>query len=504
VRFYDAVLRLGSSNVLVAAANLARDLAVAAALGATLITDGYFLAISIPIFLITVTTGAFRSAAVPLLETARTFSDAQFSQELRGAVRPQLVYGLAVGALFAAAAWAWLAFSPTAMLTTFQRELLTATILVVPMYFCTYVVELLQGPLQVLGWFLLPNLLRTLLPLGIAGAVFFFGADSIHEIAVFGTAGAALAMLALCLLTGYHGRLYLRHGASPQSKAAGTFWKSYFALIAATSVSCANPLVDQWIASLAGSGGASLLGYANRLIVGVAGLAGASLAPVLLVRYSRSLATGDTQSARALYMLFWRVMPWIAGTVAILVWLSSPTLIPLIYERGSFGEQETYALTTLVNVYAAQLPMYWACIAAYTLIWAISKNHIFIVIAIPLFVINAVLDIALLKIYGLYAMPVATLATYAISLLSMNWYLKQQLMSGTSWRDLGTTALSLALALAIGYIISSRQLAPTWSDPASWLPGLVIVAGFGSLTGVIAVRSLRAYRGDAQLARDLD
>ena len=62
-----AVATLFASNLVVTLCNLLRDVAVAASLGASHAADYFFLAISIPVLIISVAGGSYRSVVVPFL-----------------------------------------------------------------------------------------------------------------------------------------------------------------------------------------------------------------------------------------------------------------------------------------------------------------------------------------------------------------------------------------------------------------------------------------------------
>src|SRR5437879_887352 len=82
-----SIIRAGTAvvagNCVVQLANLGRDVAVAAAFGSNLSVDCFFLATMIPIFLMTVGTGAYRTAIVPIFER---LTQSQGSNALRSVV----------------------------------------------------------------------------------------------------------------------------------------------------------------------------------------------------------------------------------------------------------------------------------------------------------------------------------------------------------------------------------------------------------------------------------
>ena len=95
-----SVLRAGLvvtvGNVLVNISNLGRDMAIAMSFGNSMEVDSFFLATMVPIFLLTIGTGAFRNTIVPLLER-RAYS--RGADSTKGIVGRLMANNLAIAVL---------------------------------------------------------------------------------------------------------------------------------------------------------------------------------------------------------------------------------------------------------------------------------------------------------------------------------------------------------------------------------------------------------------------
>ena len=236
-RHEAAFIKLLGGNLLVTLANLLRDVAIAIAFGASVATDNFFLAISIPIFLLTVASGAWRSVVVPLLARIAQQQQASFTsvaRRLTGASTAGVALVALALALLAAAFYLFAPAAPTPQGVINVPGLAT---LILPMYFLAAFTELGQGPLQVRHRLFVPNLVRAGMPAGLILSAWLFG-DQLGVLALVpgGTLGALAGAAFIALLMAREGMLpswtTTPLPVDVRSALVGNFW----ALVTATSI----------------------------------------------------------------------------------------------------------------------------------------------------------------------------------------------------------------------------------------------------------------------------
>lgn len=494
MRLRSALLSLVSGNAFVTAANLLRDVTLAEAFGAALEADVIFLAISIPVFIVMVSSGAFRSVCVPALERAQAAGADVLRAYGQRFVRVCITYTLLVAVALIALGLClrWLELP---VVSAGTRELFALLfIAIVPMYAFTALIELVQGPLQVTGHFFVPSMLRLGLPLGMIAGVLILPEASVYGIAVGGACGA---LLGLMLSAGLLWRDGLLPGASTQpfpQDVRRAALRGFQALSIATLITYANPLVDQWVAGFAGHGAASKLGYASRLAVGVAGLLAAAMSQVLLIHFSRLVSAGNTRGIDATYRLLIRVTPWLGCAVTLAVWLSSDLVVSLLYERGEFAAGDAQVVAGLLDTYALQFPIYWTSIAAFTLIWALSLNHLFIRIGVVLFVLNLCADVALLNTFGLAGIPVSTSLVYLVSAMLLNLGLRSAGALRMPLREWQHVLYPIILLALCGFAIRRFDVSVDLQRSGlELLWALGMAAAFAGIAGIVAWRAVREH-----------
>lgn len=495
MRLRQAFLSLVSGNVLVTAANLLRDISLAATFGAALDSDVLFLAISIPVFILTVGSNGFRSVVVPALSRIRTRSAAQFREASTRFVRiASSATGVVAAVLLVIAAASYFVAVPG--IPAESRRLFALFLLaIVPMYAGNALVELLQGPLQVTGRFLLPSLLRLGLPLGIIIGVLALPDLSIFAAAIGGAAGVLLLLPVGAWLLRQDHMLPTSRTVPLPADVGATALAGYKAIVAATMITYANPLVDQWIAGFAGPGATSHLGYANRLMTGVVGLVAGALSQVLLIQFSNQVGTGDRAGLSATYRLLTRVMPWVGCAATLAVWLTSRFLVTILYQRGSFDAADAAMVADLVNRYALQFPVFWTGIAGGVLVWALSMNHILVRIGIVLFTANVLGDLLFVYLFGVRGIPLSTTLVLLISVVLVNASVHRTNQLDIRLADWAHAVVPLSLLALSGLLISRFDLglAPV-PDLAGAVGAFLLFSAFAGCGLAFSLGELRRYR----------
>lgn len=504
-RHEAAFFKLLSSNVAVTLSNLLRDVAIAIAFGASTVTDNFFLAISIPIFLVTVASGAWRSVVLPLLARVLRQGQGAFTRVV------QRLSGLSIGGigliavvllLFAAAAllggWTG-APSPEAGAVSLPAF----TMLVIPMYCLVAFTELSQAPLQARNRLFVPSLTRVGLPVGlIAGALLLGDRLGVLALVPGGTFGALAGAGVIGMLLAREGMLPGRASEPLPADVRHDLVLNFRALVIATSITYLSPLIGQWMASGLGPGAVSYLGYANRLTTGAIMMVTGSLAPVLLGFYASQVAGGGIGAVRGAFVSLSQVFAWIGCGMTLAAWLLSDYLVALVYQHGEFTSGDAQAVRVLVDCYALGFPFILAALASNTLISALSRNAVFVPICVALLVATIVANFVMMTWFGVAGIALATSLVYGLSLVLLNRYLQ-------SAGGLSLTMFEwLHIAMPFG-ILALAGLAPLWFGVRVyadlWLPDLLeaalVLAVFVGLA-VLANRAvLRAYLAPVLAAR---
>lgn len=485
----QAFLHLVTGNVWVTAANLLRDIAIAAAFGAAAVADTFYLAISIPVFLLTVAGSACRSILVPALTRLQATSPDEYRSAGQRIGSYQVVgIGLIFLLLIAVAALLLLATNGT--VSSAGSPGIAAVLLgILPMYALAAFVEVSQGPLQVSGRLFFPNLLRSFVAIGmIIGATWSIVGNGLLSVAVAGTLTAAIAAMIIFLLL-RRAALSPRFFQPPLNEQVSTTLRTGFvALVIANSITYANPLIDQWMAGLLGPGAVSTLGYASRLTVGVASLLAGAMSPVLLGIFSANAYRDDQVARSTVYWEMLTLVAWAGCGLALGTWLLAAFGVDLLYTRGQFTTDDAESVSRLVYIYGAQYPFWLTGIVAANMLWAQSLNRVFIPLGIVMVLAKVVLNFILMSRMDVAGIALSTVGTYLLSLMLMNIYLarsKQVYWRAAEVRTMSWPFLWLAIAALGAWWFDAAV--PANPEPMDFLKAAPVLVGYG-LAGIAACR----------------
>ena len=319
----------------------ARDILIAATLGAGLVADAFFVAFKLPNFFRRLfAEGAFNAAFVPIFselleregrEQARAFAEQALSVLL-------LTLMLFVSLLQAAMPWAMLGFAPGFAADPAKFDLAVHfTRLTFPYLLFISLVSLMGGVLNSLHRFAAVAATPILLNLSLIGALLVLSnyTESAGHALAWGVSLAGILqflwLVAACRRAGVGLRLP-RPRLTPRLR---ELLRRMLPAVLGAGVVQVNLVVDVILASFLPQGSVSYLFYADRLNQLPIGVVGVAVGTALLPHLSRELAAGRESAAE-----------------------QSQNRAAVLFERGAFGPAETRASALALIAYAVGLPAY--------------------------------------------------------------------------------------------------------------------------------------------------
>jgi len=359
-----AVATVGGFTMASRVLGFVRDVLVAAALGAGMVADAFFVAFKLPNFFRRLfAEGAFSAAFVPIFAETLTLKGRdearRFAEDALAALLV-LLLGLSVAAQLAMP-WIMRVLAPGFASDPVKFDLAVAfTVVTFPYLLFISLVALQGGVLNALGRFAAVAATPVLLNLCLIGAVLVAVRGSLdpgHALAWGVFAAGALQFLWLvwsCRKAGMALRLRWPR-LTPELRRL-----LVLALPAAIGAGVAqiNLVVDVILASFLPGGSVSYLFYADRLNELPIGVIGVAVGTALLPLIANRIAAGDQAGAlaaqnRAIEAVLLFALPAGAG----LMLLSQP-LISVMFERGAFDAAQASATAAALVAYSVGLPGY--------------------------------------------------------------------------------------------------------------------------------------------------
>lgn len=380
----------------------ARDIMVAAILGAGMLADVFFIAFKFPnLFRRLFAEGAFNAAFVPLYveitEEEGKDKARAFAEQAQAFLLWALLIFIAIVEL-AMPLFMYL-FAPGFATQPEKFDLaVLLTRIAFPYLLFISLATLMAGVMNAMGRFAAAAATPILLNICLIGAVIGLAPLSktpAHALAL-GIAVAGLVqfiwMRVFCIQAGMTLRLR-RPRLTPQLKQM--LRRIVPAAIGAGAYQV-NLLIDTIIASFLPTGSISYLFFAERINQLPLGVIGVAVGTALLPLLSRQLRAGQATEAmnsqnRALEFALILTLPAAAALMAI-----AGPVIAVLFERGAFGPQEVKATAAALSVYAAGLPAYVLVKAAAPGFFARGDTATPVKIGVATMVINLILNLTLM------------------------------------------------------------------------------------------------------------
>jgi putative peptidoglycan lipid II flippase len=494
-----SILTVGGWTLLSRGAGFARDMMMAAYLGAGPVADAFNVAFSLPnMFRRFFAEGAFNMAFVPMFaKKLEGGEDATgFARDAFNGLAAILIVFSVIGTL----AMPWLVW---AMASGFAGDMRFDLAVIYGQIGFSYIlfislVALLSGVLNAYGHFTEAGFVPILMNLIFIAAMWlaaWIGWDMGLTLA-WCVPVTGVAQLAFTWVSAR--RLGLRF--TPRLPRITPDLKR-LAMIAAPAVLAGgvvqiNLLVGRQVASYT-EGAVSWLVYADRLYQLPLGVVGIAIGTVLLPDLSRRLRAGDAEGGRASFNRGTEFALALTLPAAVALIAIAGPLTSVLYERGAFGPSDTAATALVLAIYGAGLPAFVLHKVFQPLYYAREDTRSPFRFAVVSMVLNAAIAVGLMPFIGFAAAALATTAA--------GWIMAAQLWFGS--RRMGDEArfdarfraraprIVLASALMGGVLWGAASLMGDLLTSPGWryaglagLIGLGIVSYFGAGTAIGAFR----------------
>ncbi|TDL81936.1 murein biosynthesis integral membrane protein MurJ [Palleronia sediminis] len=261
-----------------------------------------------------------------------------------------------------------------------------------------------------------------------------------------------------------------------------------------------NLLVGRQVASYF-DGAVAWLNYADRLYQLPLGVVGIAIGVVLLPDLSRRLKAGDDAGgrdalSRAAEFALLLTVPCAVAFLAV-----PGPLVSVLFQRGAFDAGDAQATALALTIYGLGLPAFVLQKVWQPLYFAREDTRTPLRFALVSLVVNAAVAIGLAPVIGFAAAALGTtLAAWAMAALLVRGTGGMGDTARLDARVMGRIPRIVAASLAMGAVLWAveRALAPLWGGPAEGLAlallvgaGIAAYFGIGALIGAVVWREIR-------------
>mgnify|MGYP000005535661 CR=1 FL=1 len=497
-----AAMTVGSFTMLSRLTGFARDILIAALLGAGPVADAFFIAFKLPNFFRRLfAEGAFNAAFVPLFSEQLTLYG---KRAARIFAEDTMAVLLAVLFLFVSAFQVFMPWAMMVMAPGFRDDPATFNLAVeltritFPYLMFISLVSLMSGVLNGIGRFAAAAAAPVLLNISLIAAL--LGLRHILP-----NAGYALAWgVSIAGVVQFFWLAWSCHRAGmplrlPRPKITPQIRRVLIIMLPAAlgaGVVQVNLVIDIVLASLLPEGAISYLFYADRLNQLPIGVVGVAVGTALLPLISRLTTSGDDDGARqalnrAIELGMLLAIPAMAALAVM-----PATLISALFERGEFDATDTALAAQALAAYALGLPSYILVKVLGPAFFARKDTRTPVKIAVVAVVVNVVLNLILMGPLAHAGLALATAISSWLNALTMGVVLHRRgylQLDGRLKRNL-PRVVAAAIAMAVVLWFGTDLLAGFSASGGEWTRALAlaVLVGTGMAVYGIAAQVLGA------------
>ncbi|TVR53775.1 MAG: murein biosynthesis integral membrane protein MurJ [Puniceicoccaceae bacterium] len=244
-----------------------------------------------------------------------------------------------------------------------------------------------------------------------------------------------------------------------------------------------NIMVSRGLALSLNEEAATLLYLANRLVEVPIGIFAVAVATVAFPQLASLAARGETAAFAKTYHEGVRLTLALMLPAAIGLLMLRAPVVRVLFERGAFEAGDTALLVPVIFIFALGLPFYAHVSMVTRAFYSLKDTATPVKVAAGAFVLNLVLSLWLMALYGTNGLAVASNLATAIQTVVLGWILARRRselrfapqLTGLAKVLLATAGMALWLALV-----------KAWAGEA-WRGGLVMAVGIPSSVAVYGV-----------------
>ncbi|BAE53213.1 murein biosynthesis integral membrane protein MurJ [Paramagnetospirillum magneticum] len=497
---FRSIATIGGFTMLSRVTGLMREMMIAHFLGAGAVADAFFVAFRFPnLFRSLFAEGAFNAAFVPLFtgkmtaegtESARRFAEQSFA-----------VLGLAL-ALFVAVmelAMPWAIYGLAPGFDTVPGKMALAvefSRICFPYLLFISLVSLQAGVLNSMGRFAAAAATPVLLNLTSMAGLWFlvpYSETAGHAMA-WGTFAAGVVQFVWLSRAARRvgmGLGLVRPRLTPEVK---LLFKRIVPGAVGAGVYQVNLVINTMIASTVADGAVSYLNYADRVNQLPLGVVGIAIGTALLPTLSRQLKAGEAEAARTSQNRAMELGLALTLPAAVALMVIAAPVIRVLFERGSFGPNETAATASALVAFAIGLPAYVLVKVLVPGFFAREDTGTPVRVAGVAMVLNVVLNLSLAKPLGHVGMALATAIAAWANVLILAVLLARRGFFTVDERLKSKAPRILAACAVMGGVLWGGKLA-LWPLAQGQLMAVGVLAGLvvlGAIAFLAAAQMLGA------------
>jgi putative peptidoglycan lipid II flippase len=202
----------------------------------------------------------------------------------------------------------------------------------------------------------------------------------------------------------------------------------YGPVLLSSVVASGGLLVDQGMAAMLPAGSVSALVFANRFVSVVVMLLAGTVSSAVAPYFSSMVAERDWPGCRRTLRTWAFLMAAVSVPLAALLIAGAQPLVRLTLQHGAFGPRDTAVVTTVLAMYAIQIPFFVVSRVFYRFVVAMRRTDLVLYCGLLNLALDIVLNLLFMHWLGVAGIALAT-SLWTVSTLAFLWYAARRLLA---------------------------------------------------------------------------
>ena len=205
----------------------------------------------------------------------------------------------------------------------------------------------------------------------------------------------------------------------------------YVAVLLSGLVASGGLLVDQSMAAMLPAGSVSALAYAGRFVSVALALLGGAASSASAPLFSEMVARNDWSGCRRALRKWAMASAVVSTLVAGALILAARLIVRLTFQHGVFGPRDTSAVSSVLIMYALQIPFFVSSRIFYRFLLAMRRSDLVFYCGLLNLVLDVALNLVLMRWMGIAGIALAT-SLWTMSTLIFLCYWSWKVLPGGS------------------------------------------------------------------------
>ncbi len=400
------VITVAIISILVKGLGFYKEIIVAGSFGLSELLDTFFIAAMLPGFISEVFLNAFKSVFIP-----NYIAEKKSTNKLGAFQSSSFLITLSIALLFIIISYL---FTDVFLETFFAGHtpdyydlIKTQLYYLLPCILFWGFASLLSGLLNIYDEFRYASIYPIFTSIAMIVCLMFFKEQLQEKVLAVGMLIGSITQFAFLLIVAIHKKIIKIAKPDFLGIHTQTMFKQVPAKVSSGFLTGLISVTDQFFAAQLIIGSIAALNYGLRIPAFFTAIIVMALGNVLLPYFSKLTLTNKDEAFKTLYYILKRLFIGLIVVSVVLILLSD-FIVELCFERNEFSSEDTKTVANIQRMFLIGLPFTICGNIIVRFLTSINKNAFMAYISFATVILNIILDVVLMKYYGVFGIALCT------------------------------------------------------------------------------------------------